>query len=161
MSEQSLGTACVVERVFDAPAALVWQLWTDPEHFKQWYGPKGFSIPVAEMDVQVGGKRLVAMASPDGKMKMWTTGEYTEVTPTTRLVYTESPSDDKGNVMDPADMGMPPGYPAVTEVTVVLEEANGKTKMVLTHSGVPEQAAGCWGQAFDKMADHIATFGVK
>ena len=54
--------AIVIERTFDAPVNLVWQLWTDPEHFKQWYGPTGFTIPVAEMDLQVGGKRLICMA---------------------------------------------------------------------------------------------------
>src|SRR5215213_3647640 len=48
-----------IERSIDAPVALVWQLWTDPEHFKAWYGPEGATIPVATMDVRVGGKRLV------------------------------------------------------------------------------------------------------
>ncbi len=82
MSDSTLSNdAVVIERTFDAPVELIWQLWTDPEHFNSWYGPKGFTVPVADMDVQVGGKRLVCMASPDGSMKMWTTGEYTEIVP--------------------------------------------------------------------------------
>jgi uncharacterized protein YndB with AHSA1/START domain len=50
------------------------------------------AVPVANMDIRVGGKRQICMASPDGSMKMWTTGEHLEVTPIERLVYTESMS---------------------------------------------------------------------
>jgi len=146
--------AVVIERTFDAPADLIWQMWTDPEHFKKWYGPQGFTGPVAEMDMRVGGKRLICMASPDGSMKMWTTGEYVEIAPTERLVYTESPADENGNVVSPSAMGMPEGYPATTEVTVLLEDLGGSTKMIMTHAGVPASsgAGGGWEQAFDKLA---------
>ena len=151
--------AVVVERTLDAAVDLIWQMWTDPEHFKRWYGPMGFSVPVAEMDVRVGGKRLVCMTSPDGSMKMWTTGEFTEIVPNERLAYTESPSDENGNALPPSAMGMPEGYPAVTEVIVVLEDLGGSTKMVMTHAGVPASsgAGGGWSQAFDKMAELIAS----
>ncbi|KPK49641.1 MAG: ATPase [Thiotrichales bacterium SG8_50] len=149
--------AVVIERTFDAPADLIWQMWADPEHFKQWYGPKGFTVPVAEMDLRVGGKRLICMASPDGSMKMWTTGEYVEIVPNQRLIYTESPADENGNVVSPSAMGMPEGYPATTEVTVSLEELDGRTRMVMTHAGVPAEsgAGGGWEQAFDKLTDYI------
>jgi uncharacterized protein YndB with AHSA1/START domain len=149
--------AVVIERTFDAAADLIWQMWTQPDHFKKWYGPKGFTVPVADMDVRVGGKRLICMASPDGSMKMWTTGEHTEIVPNQRLVYTESPSDENGNVMSPSAMGMPDGYPVTTEVTVLLEDLGGRTKMVMTNAGMPADsgAGGGWEQAFDKLADHI------
>jgi len=150
--------AVVIERTFDAPVDIIWQMWTNPEHFKNWYGPKGFTVPVADMELRVGGKRLICMASPDGSMKMWTTGEYTEIVPNERLVYTESPADENGNVVSPAAMGMPEGYPATTEVTVLLEDLGGRTKMVMTHAGMPADsgAGGGWEQAFDKLSDHIA-----
>ncbi len=152
--------AVVIERIFEAPTALIWRMWTDPERFKNWYGPQGFSVPVAEMELRVGGKRLVCMASPDGKMKMWTTGEFTEIVPNERLVYTESPADENGNPVSPTAMGMPEGYPATTEVTVLLEDLGGRTKMVMTHAGVPAEsgAGGGWTQAFDKMAEYVKTF---
>jgi uncharacterized protein YndB with AHSA1/START domain len=151
--------AVVVERTFDAPVDLIWQMWTKPEHFKNWYGPKGFTVPVAEMDVRVGGKRLICMTSPDGSMKMWTTGEYTEIVPNERFVYTESPADENGNVVSPSAMGMLDGYPATTEVTVLLEDLGGRTKMVMTHAGIPADsgAGGGWEQAFNKLTDHIET----
>ncbi len=132
-------------------------MWTQPEHFKKWYGPKGFTVPVADMDMRVGGKRLICMASPDGSMKMWTTGEYTEIVPKERLVYTESMADEQGNVVSPSAMGMTDGYPAMTEITVLLDDLGGRTKMVMTHAGVPADsgAGGGWTQAFDKLAEHI------
>lgn len=151
--------AVVVERIFEAPIDLIWQMWTDPDQFKNWYGPTGFTVPVADMDLRVGGKRLICMASPDGSMKMWTTGEYIEIAPKERLVYTESQADENGNVVSPSSMGMPEGYPTTTEVTVLLEDLGGRTKMVMTHAGMPADsgAGGGWEQAFDKLADHLET----
>lgn len=157
-SSTDSGDAVVIERVFAAPVDLIWQMWTQPEHFQKWYGPKGFTVPVADMDLQVGGRRLICMASPDGSMRMWTTGEYTEIVPHERLVYTESPADENGNVVSPSAMGMPDGYPATTVVTVLLEDLGGRTRMVMTHAGVPADsgAGGGWEQAFDKLADQLA-----
>jgi uncharacterized protein YndB with AHSA1/START domain len=160
MSDSTINDdAVVIERTFEAAVDLIWQMWTDPEQFKQWYGPQGFTVPVADMDMRVGGKRLICMASPDGSLKMWTTGEYTEIVPNERLVYTESMADENGNVVSPSAMGMPDGYPAMTEVTVLLEELGGRTKMVMTHAGVPASsgAGGGWEQAFDKLVEHIET----
>lgn len=151
----------VIERTLDAPVALIWQMWTDPEHFKAWYGPMGASIPVADLDVRVGGKRLVCMAmeTPNGPMKMWFTGEFTDVTENVRLAYTESMADENGNVMSPADMGMPEGHPETTEVIVELDDVGGKTKMVLTHVGVAPDSGGAagWGMALDKLAAHVGS----
>ena len=48
--------AVTIARTFDAPANLIWQMWTNPEHFSAWYGPSGATIPVAKMDVRVGGR---------------------------------------------------------------------------------------------------------
>ena len=146
--------AVVIERTFEAPVDLVWKMWTQPDHFQKWYGPQGFTVPVAELDVQVGGRRLVCMASPDGSMKMCTTGEHLEVSPTHRLVYTESMADEQGNVVSMGE-NQPP---MTTEVTVVLDDLGGSTKMVLTHAGVPADSPGAsgWNQAFDKLAAVLA-----
>lgn len=157
MSDSTISKdAVVIERTFDVPIDIIWQMWTKPEHFKNWYGPKGFTVPVAEMDVRVDGKRLVCMEAPDGSMRMWTAGKYTEVTPVTRLVYTESMADENGNALSPSALGMNDDYPATTEVTVLLEDLDGRTKMVMTHAGVPAEggANAGWEQAFDKM-DHL------
>jgi uncharacterized protein YndB with AHSA1/START domain len=147
--------AVVIERIFDAPVEDVWQLWTDPEHFAAWYGPDGATIPVAKMDVRVGGARLVGMEvqTPNGSRRMWFTGNYREVVPHRRLVYTESMSDEDGRVLSPVELGMPEGYPVVTEVIVELEDHDGRTSMVLTHLGIPAGSPGAagWIMALDKL----------
>lgn len=149
----------VIERSFEAPPYLVWQMWTDPEHFKAWYGPDGATIPVADMDVRVGGRRLLCMEfeAPDGKRQMWFTGEYLEVTEDHRLIYTESMSDEHGNVLAPTDMGMPEEHPTTTQVTVELEDLGDRTRMTMTHAGVPEDSPGAtgWTMAFDKLAAYL------
>lgn len=153
--------AVVIERTFDAPASTIWKMWTDAEHFRAWYGPSGATIPSAEMDVRVGGRRLVSMRmqTPNGEMTMWFTGEYVEVDPTTRLVYTESMADETGRVLSPAESGMPADHPAITRIVVELEELGGRTKMVMTHHGVPADSGGAmgWKMALDQLAEHLAT----
>jgi uncharacterized protein YndB with AHSA1/START domain len=153
--------AVTVERTFEAGVDMIWQMWTDPDHFKNWYGPKGFTIPVAEMELRVGGRRLIWIAAPDGSMNMLSVGEDKEIVPNQRLVYTASPSDENGNMVSPSAMGMPEGYPATTEVIVVLEDLGGRTKMTMTHAGVPASsgAGGGWEQAFDKLAEYVGTIG--
>ena len=157
--ENSAQDAVVIERSFDAPIALVWQMWTDPAHFAAWYGPNGATVPVAKMDVRVGGNRLVAMEmqTPNGPMRMWFTGEYREVVENERLVYTESMSDENGNVLSPMDMGMPSGHPTTTEVRVELRAIGVRTTMVMTHVGIPAGSPGAagWAMAVDKLAERI------
>lgn len=161
MSDTPSPDAVIIERTFDAPIKLIWQMWTEADHFKNWYGPMGATIPSAEMDIQVGGKRLICMEmqTPNGTMQMWFTGEYREITPTKRLVYTESMSDEKGNIIPPSAMGMPEGTPDTTEITVELESVGNATKVKMTHAGVPADSPGAsgWAMALDKMASYAAT----
>ena len=160
MTDDNAGQHLVIERTFDAPTELIWQLWTEPEHFAAWYGPAGLTIPVAEMDVRAGGRRLLCMemSTPNGTMKMWFTGEYLEVVENRRLVYTDSLSDEDGNVMSPEQMGMPEGHPTTTEVRVELEQTDSGTTVVLTHLGVPAGSPGAagWEMALDKLAARVA-----
>jgi uncharacterized protein YndB with AHSA1/START domain len=150
----------VIERSFDAPVELIWQMWTDPDHFAAWYGPEGASVPVAKMDVRVGGTRLVCMEvqTPGGPMQMWFTGEYREVRENERLVYTESICDEHGNVLSASDAGMPEGHPTTTEVRVTLDDIDGRTRIVVTHAGLPSGSPGAagWTTALDKLATHAA-----
>ncbi|MDA9207254.1 SRPBCC domain-containing protein [Octadecabacter sp.] len=149
-----------IERTFDVDIQDVWDMWADPEKFKSWYGPKGMSIPVAEMDVKVGGTRKICMemAMPDRTMQMWFIGVYKEINAPTRLVYTESMCDENGVIIPPEQMGMPAGHPDITEVIVDLREENGKTHMTMVHAGVPTGTAGegGWLQAIDKLGEQLS-----
>jgi uncharacterized protein YndB with AHSA1/START domain len=152
---------CVmIERSFAAPISLLWKMWTDPEHFKAWYGPHGASIPVARFDLRVGGERFVGMemTTPNGPMRMWFTGEHVEITEPRRLAYTEAMSDEHGNVQSPTDMGMPEGHPGNTRVRVELGELDGRTQVRLTHEGIPGDSPGAmgWNMALDKLATYVS-----
>ena len=129
--------------------------------FKQWYGPMGMSVPVANMDVTIGGTRKVCMEmkSPERTMSMWFTGVYKEISKPSRLVYTESMCDPDGNIISAESMGMPAGHPDITEVIVELSELNGKTTMKMTHKGVPAGSAGAggWNQAPDKLVEFVSS----
>lgn len=141
----------VLERTFDAPVDDVWQMWTDPAEFAGWYGPGGASVPVCEMDVQVGGRRRVCMRfdTPAGTREMWFTGEYLEVIEHSRLVYTEAMTDADGT-------SMPGGHPP-TEVCVVFEQLGAGTRVVLTHRGIPAGSPGeaGWRAAFDELGRRL------
>jgi uncharacterized protein YndB with AHSA1/START domain len=151
--------ALTIERRFDAPMDLVWRMWTEPEHFTAWYGPDGATIPVAKMDVRVGGTRLVCMEmpTPDGPRRMWLAGEFREVVENERLVYTEFMSDENGNELAQAGTGRPDEHFEATEVRVVLEDVDGRTNMVLTHRGVAAGSPGAagWAMAIDKLVARV------
>lgn len=149
----------VIERSFAASIDLIWKMWTDPEHFKAWYGPQGATIPVADFDLRVGGRRFVGMEmnTPNGAMQMWFTGEHLTVAEPDHLAYTESMSDANGNVQSPTSMGMPEGHPTTTEVRVELVDTGDHTQMVLTHVGIPAGSPGemGWNMAFDKLTTYV------
>ena len=144
-----------IERIFDAHIDLIWAMWTEAEHFANWYGPSGATIPHAEMDVRVGGRRRIAMEmqTPGGPMRMLFVGEYREVDPMTHLVYTESMADADGHPMTAEQMGLPAGAATETLIVVELEDLGKRTKMTMTHVGVPAGSAGGqgWAMAIDKM----------
>src|SRR5206468_11379031 len=85
-----------ITRIFDARRDRVWKAWTDPEIFMKWWGPKYFSCPLANLDLRIGGKYLVAMRGPDGK-DFYSTGTYREIVPQDKFAVTDSFADANGN----------------------------------------------------------------
>ncbi len=79
----------VVTRVFDAPVEHVWEAWTEPEHVRQWWGPEGFTCPLARMDVRAGGTSLVCMRVPKeyGDQDIYTTWTYRKIDPHTLIEF--------------------------------------------------------------------------
>jgi uncharacterized protein YndB with AHSA1/START domain len=90
-------------------------------------------------------------------MQMWFTGEYLEVVENQLLVYTESMSDENGVVKSPADMGMPEGHPTTTEVRVEIDADGSGTRLVLTHTGIPDDSPGAagWRMAIGKLTNYL------
>jgi uncharacterized protein YndB with AHSA1/START domain len=79
----------VLTRLIDAPRALLYRAWTDPEMLKQWFAPLPYTTPRAELDVRPGGANLVVMAGPDGQ-EMPNRGIYLEVVPNEKIVFTDA-----------------------------------------------------------------------
>jgi len=163
MVEKTLPDQVTIERTFPAPPEVIWRLWTQPEHFASWYGPEGSTVPVAEMDVRVGGARLLCMEvqTPQGPRRLWFTGTYLEVTENKRLVFTDAMADEHGNILAPEQLGMPADHPVITEVRVTLEPAEGGTRMVVTHVGIPEGSPGAvgWAAALNKLTGQLNATG--
>lgn len=121
----------VVTRTYDAPVDKVWEAWTEPDLVMRWWGPQGFTSPVAKMDVREGGTSLVAMRSPEGQ-DMYNTWTYEAVEPRRRMVFITRFADQDGNVVDPAAQGLPPGMPSEVRTEVLFEDLGGRTKVTVT-----------------------------
>lgn len=118
----------VVRRVLKAKPTLVFETWTSAEHIRQWMRPEpGMEIPFAIMDVRVGGKFRIQMKMPDGDY-CTAVGEFREVTPPRRLVYTwDWEKDGRGT-----EFGEVEGN--TTLITVDFLDRGEQTEFVLTHT---------------------------
>jgi uncharacterized protein YndB with AHSA1/START domain len=142
----------VLTRVFDAPRALVYKAWTDPEHTMKWFGPKGFTCTFHEMDVRVGGRWRFDMIAPDGKPYS-NRVEYLEVVPNERLVFWHGSDIDND--------------PQRFYVTITFDaQHNNKTVVTLRQlHPTKEQRDAKLGfgavelgmQTLDKLAEHLRT----
>jgi uncharacterized protein YndB with AHSA1/START domain len=115
----------VVTRTFDAPARVVFEAWTKPELLKRWWAPKSFGVSFVscEADVRTGGKYRFVFAHPASKEPMAFFGKYLEVTPPSRLVWTNEEAEGGGQI-----------------TTVTFEEKAGKTLLVM-HDLYPSKEA--------------------
>ena len=105
----------VLTRVFDAPRRLVFDALSKPELLKRWFGPRGWSLVVCEVDFKVGGGFRFVLRGPDGR-QMGMRGVYRELAPPERSIHMESFDD----------------YPGESQVTTVLVEQGGKTTLTAT-----------------------------
>ncbi len=147
-----LGAEVAFTRVFAAPRRLVFQVWTDPKHVAQWWGPHGFTNPRCELDARPGGAIHIDMRGPDGRIYPMT-GTFDEVVEPERLVFTSSALDEKGNAM----------FDVVT--TVNFTERGGKTTLTMQARVVKSTAnamqyiqgmeAG-WTQSFERLEAYVA-----
>jgi uncharacterized protein YndB with AHSA1/START domain len=139
----------VMTRVFDAPRHLVFDAFSKPELLKRWFGPRGWSLVVCEVDLKVGGGFRFVLRGPDGK-EMGMRGVYREIVPPERSVHMESFDD----------------YPGESQVTSVFVEQRGQTTLTVTvlypsrevrdaviKSGMEHGAA----ESYDRLAELLAS----
>ena len=138
----------VLTRVFEAPRQMVFDAFSKPELLKRWFGPRGWSLVVCDVDLRVGGGFRFVLRGPDGK-EMGMRGTYREIVPPERSVHMESFDD----------------YPGESQVTSVFTEQGGKTTLTATvlypskevrdaviQSGMEHGAA----ESYDKLAGLLA-----
>jgi uncharacterized protein YndB with AHSA1/START domain len=144
----------VVTRTFNAPQSIVFEAWTRPELFQRWWAPKsmGMSLMKCEMDARTGGKYHLVFGH-EGAVIFEAYGKYLEVTPSSRIVWTNDEDDASGSV-----------------TTVTFEDRGGKTLLVLqdlypskealdeaTASGSSAWDAQLTGETFQQLDDVLAT----
>jgi uncharacterized protein YndB with AHSA1/START domain len=150
----------VITRVIDASVERVWRAWTDPEQVMRWWGPTGFTAPVAAMEVREGGTSLVAMRSPEGQ-DLYNTWTYRKVVPRQRLEFVQRFADQAGHQLDPADLGLPAELPREVPHTVTFKAVgDGATELTVTEDGYPSQqlvdlSRAGMEQVLDKLADSL------
>jgi uncharacterized protein YndB with AHSA1/START domain len=138
----------VLTRVFNAPRQLVWDAFTKPELLKRWFGPRGWSLVVCEVDLRVGGGFRFVLRGPSGQ-NMGMSGVYREIGAPERSVHMESFDD----------------YPGESQVTAVFVEREGRTALTATvlypskevrdiviQTGMEHGAA----ESYDKLAELLA-----
>ena len=161
----------LVTRVFDAPVEQVWKAWSDSDEVKKWWGPTGFTCPVAEMDFREGGTSLVCMRAPKeyGGQDLYSTWTYTKIVPNERIEYTFNFADKDGNKLTPAQMGVPAGVPEDGHHVITFKDLGdpstglraGRTEMTMTEHGYTSDQAHDLSKAgleqcLDKMAASFA-----
>jgi len=137
-------------RVLPAPRPLVFRACTEPDQLARWWGPNGFTIPSVDFDPRAGGSYRIAMQPPEGDL-FYLAGEFREVDPPARLVYTFRWEDP-----DPDDRE--------TLVTLSLLDLGESTELVLSQGSfatAPRLAlhAGGWGDALDKLEELLSAEG--
>jgi uncharacterized protein YndB with AHSA1/START domain len=151
--ERTSDRELVVTRMVDAPARMVFEAWAKPELFQRWWAPKSFGLTLIsyEADVRTGGGYRLMMGHPSSEQPMAFFGRYIEVTPPTRLVWTNDEGGEDGAVS-----------------TVTFEEKDGATR-VTVHELYPSKealdeamASGAttgWGEQFEQLDQLLLTTG--
>ncbi|MBB6670337.1 SRPBCC domain-containing protein [Cohnella nanjingensis] len=120
------GRELTLERTFNAPRTLVFKTFSDVEHLKRWFGPKGWTLSVTSFDFRPGGVWHYCMKCVDESQEhygfeSWGRADYHEIAEPERIFYSDAFSDAEGNITE----GMP-----VAMITLSFVEEEGKTKLI-------------------------------
>jgi uncharacterized protein YndB with AHSA1/START domain len=138
-----------ISRVIDAPRALVFRAWTEPQRIARWWGPRGFVTTQCGFDMRPGGAYCACMRAPDGR-EHCRSGVYREIVAPERLVFTYAWEDQSGQ------------RGPETIVTVSFAELGEKTRLTL-HQAVFESADSCaahregWTSCLERFAEYLAS----
>ena len=149
MSSESTHSV-VLTREFNAPVAQVFNAWQDSELVKRWWGPLGFTVPVANMDFRPGGSSLVSMKAPDeyGGMVIYNAWSYSNIVPNERIEFKLYFTDANGNHIETSSMGPPADIPdGVPHVITVKALNDSRTEMTVSEFGYGSQETAMGSQS--------------
>jgi uncharacterized protein YndB with AHSA1/START domain len=143
----------VVTRTFNGPARIVFDAWTKPELFRQWWVPKSFALSLlsCEMDVRLGGTYRLVFSHPASSEPMAFFGRYTEVVPHSRLVWTNDEGGEAGPI-----------------TTVTFEERSAETLVVVRDlypskealdAAIASGSTGAFSETFEQLDELLGTLG--
>jgi len=160
------GKEFVISRLLKAPRELVFACFTDPEHMKQWWGPKGVTVIASTMDLRPGGFYHYGMRGPDGSA-MWGKFVYREIERPSRIVLVNSFSDEAGGI---TRHPMAPSWPLQMLSTFLFETEGDGTRLTMTwaplnptdeeratfDAGFASMSQG-WSGTFEQLEAYLAT----
>jgi len=147
----------VISHVFDAPRELVWSAWTDAEQVAQWWGPRGFTTTVEELDLRPGGRSRYVMHGPDGADYPGK-GTFIEIVPCERIVTTDEFGD---GYEEETSLELPEGM----ILTILFDDLGGKTRLTvrIMHPTVEDRrrheemgVVSGWRSTLDCLDEHLA-----
>jgi uncharacterized protein YndB with AHSA1/START domain len=154
----------VISKALDAPRELLWKAWTEPEGLRQWFGPKGSTMPVAKMDTRPGRICHFCLRSPDGHA-MWGKWIFREIIEPERLLFVQTFSDQSGGI---ARHPLNPHWPLQMLTIVTFADQNGGTLLTVrwdpldptdqerqTFDSAHEGMRQGWGGSFEQLADYL------
>ena len=125
----------MITRILEAPVEQVWDVWTEPELVMQWWGFDGFVTPLVEMDLREGSTAFLCMSSPDfgNHYSIW---HYHKIVPMQRIEYVHKLADERGNKINPVEIGMPADLPQEQKQVVLFKRlAANRTELTVIEYG--------------------------
>ncbi len=156
-----------INRSFQAPLDLMFEVWSNPEHVARWTAPTGFTMKFIKADIRPGGESFYSMSDASGQHTMYGKAKYLEITKPSRIVYSQQFADEKGNA---ARHPMSPTWPETMVTTVVFTaEGPDQTRVTLTWELTDKATAvemdtfvkakagmsGGWTGSFDKLEEYL------
>ena len=153
-----------VTRTFNAPVEMVWQLWTDPEMVKRWWGPKNFTAPVANIDFREGGTSLVSMKAPAamGGREWYSSWNYVKIVKHELIEFIQNLVDEHGQPTDPEQVAMPPDFPKNIRTVVSFKIIDrNTTEMTVTEYAVFGSISNFAQAGLEQSMDKMVGIGIQ
>lgn len=151
-----------VVKMINASAEKIFKAWSNEKLIKQWWGPKGFSCPNAELKFIEGGQYIFAMKKDNEEEILWSAGTFIEIIDNKKIVCSDYPSDEEGKILSGKEAGFDGPFADVGEAFITVEllaVEDNKTRLTLSHEGLPagihDECVEGWSTSLDKLKELV------